>query len=107
MKLSQVRPCDNCGKPIAPIFYVIRTSIAVFNANATNEMLGLARMFHGSLALAETLGSQPEAVTVGSDQDHHLQDEIFLCQDCYVSNVNIAVLVEKVSSNKVYESGNE
>ena len=96
MRLSEIRPCDNCGKPIAPIFYVVRTSIAVFNTNATNEILGLARMIGGSIALAEAMGSQLEAVKIGGETDSHLWDEIFLCNDCHVSNVNLAVLAEKI-----------
>jgi len=97
MKLSEIRPCDNCGGAIVPIFYVVRTSIAVFNADATNEMLGLSRMFCGSLALAETMGSQPEAVKIGGEENKELWVEVFLCQDCYVgSNVNLALLAEKI-----------
>lgn len=99
MKLSQLRPCDNCGGPIAPIFYVVRTSIAVFNANATNENLGLMQMFQGSLVLAETMSSQPDAVKIGGEEDKKLWTEIYLCQHCYIDNVNLAVLGEKVEKH--------
>ena len=105
MKLSEIRPCDNCGGVIVPIFYVVRTSIAVFNADATNEMLGLARMFRGSLALAETMGSQPEAVKIGGEENKELWVEIYLCQDCYVRNVNLAVLAEKIGKQDEESDG--
>src|SRR3990172_1147169 len=45
MKLSQIRPCDNCGRKIAPSFYVARFSIALFNPRATNEVLGMTHTF--------------------------------------------------------------
>jgi len=96
MKLSEIRPCDNCGGPLVPIFYVVRSSIAVFNPDATNEMLGLTRMFHGSLALAEIMGSKPDAVKIGGDEEENLLIEIYLCQACYIGDVNLALLAEKI-----------
>lgn len=96
MKLSQLRPCDRCGGGISPIFYVVRTSIAVFNAGATNEMLGLTQMFNGSLAIAEAIGSQVHAVKIGGEENKDLWVEIYLCQHCYIDDVNLALLAEKI-----------
>lgn len=98
MKLSEVRPCDNCGSPIFPVFYVVRTSLAVFNVDATNENLGLMRMLRGSLALAEVMSSEPEAVKIGGEEDKQLWAEIYLCQSCYVGDVNVALLAEKIAA---------
>jgi len=105
MKLSELRPCDNCGGPIVPIFYVVRSSIAVFNADATNQNLGLMKMFRGSLALAETMSSQPEIVKIGGDEDKQLWVEIYLCQNCYIGDVNLALLAEKIGKQDEESEG--
>ena len=101
MKLSQIRPCDNCGGPIAPIFQVIRTSVALFNPQAANQMLGMTQMFGGTrtgLAIAEVMGPNPEVVKIAMDEKEFagLKTEIFLCQKCFIADVNIAMLSEKV-----------
>lgn len=98
MKLSEIRPCDNCGGQIVPIFYVVRTSIAVFNADATNQNLGLMRMLRDSLPLAEAFSSEPDAIKIGGEEDKQLWVDIILCQDCYVSDVNLALLAEKIAN---------
>lgn len=97
MKLSEIRPCDNCGGPITPHFYVVRMSIALFNPKATNQVLGMAQYFGGHLALAELFSPHEDVVTVAMDEKEHkvLQTELFLCQDCYLRPVNLAELAEK------------
>lgn len=107
MKLSEVRPCDNCGGPIVPIFYVVRTSIAVFNPDTVNQNLGLMRMFRGSLALAETFSSDVEAVKIGGDEDKRLWADIILCQNCYVGDVILALLAEKIADKQAGEDDHE
>lgn len=104
MKLSELRPCDHCGGPVIPIFYVVKASIAVFNANATNENLGLMRMLGGSLSLAEVMSSEPEAVKIGGEEDKQLWTEIILCQNCYCSDMNLAVLAEQISARNAYDT---
>jgi len=105
MKLSQIRPCDHCCGAIVPIFFVVWTSFAVFNADATNEMLGLARMFQGSLALAEVMGSLPEAVKIGGEENKELWVEVYLCQNCYIGDVNLALLAEKIGKQNDESDG--
>lgn len=107
MKLSNLRPCDNCGGKIAPLFYVVRTSIAVINPDAANETLGLTQMFRGSLSLAEAFSSKPDAVKIGGDENKELMSEIFLCQNCYFGDVNVAVLVEKIAIQKRIKDEND
>lgn len=98
MKLSEIRPCDKCGGPIAPIFQVVRMSIAVFDPAAVNQTLGIHRMFGGkALRLAEAMSPQPECVTVGSDKEPELETLLLLCQSCYCDDINLAVLAEKVT----------
>lgn len=93
MKLSELRPCDKCGGKIAPVFYVVRVSLAVVTP-AANTTLGLNQMFHGNLALAEVFTSEPHPVKVAGDEDLNLMTELFICQNCYVGEVNLAMLAE-------------
>lgn len=80
MKLSEIRPCDNCKGPLVPIFRIVKVSVAGFDMGATNETLGLNMMFGGNvLRLAEVLGARAEeAIKIIEDEV-----EIFLCNDCY------------------------
>ncbi|MBP8055166.1 MAG: hypothetical protein KA314_04960 [Chloroflexi bacterium] len=94
MKLSELRPCDQCRGKLAPIFYVVRVSLAVIKADAANATLGLMQMFRGNLGLAEAFSPQPNAITVAGDEEPKLWTELFLCQDCYVGEVNLAMLAE-------------
>lgn len=96
MKLSDLRPCDNCGGKIAPQFYVVRFSLALINADVANQTLGLTQMLGGSLALAEVFASGKDAVIIAGEKDKTLLDEIYLCSDCYCGDVNLAMLAEKV-----------
>lgn len=108
MKLSEIRPCDNCGGKIVPMFYVVRFSVAMFAPRATNEMLGLTQMFGGSLQLAEVMGADPEAVKIAGDEEPALWTDLLICQDCFmgisrdgsrvIKPLNLALLAEKVSA---------
>jgi len=103
MRLSDLRPCDKCGGKIAPSFYVLRFSIALFNRNATNQVLGMAQVMVGNLGLAEMFSpDSDDAVTVAMDSKQHkiLMDEVFLCQSCYMRPINLAELAEKVNTRK-------
>lgn len=95
MKLSEIRPCDNCGGKVAPQFYLVRGTLALFSPQAANATLGLTQMFGGALALAEAMSPDPEVVKLASDHDKSLQSELFLCQTCYMGDVNLALLNDK------------
>ena len=79
MKLSDVRPCDVCGGKVSPLFYVLRVSQAIFNAQAANEVLGLTTMVGGSLDLAEAMAPQPEVIMVLGDEVPALMTEFVVC----------------------------
>src|SRR3990172_12388495 len=97
MKLSQLRPYDVCGGKIAPSFYVIRLSFALFKPRTTNEVLGLTQFFQGSLGLAEVFAPDQDVVVVAMD-DKELQElthEFFVCQNCYIQPIDFPMLVER------------
>lgn len=96
MKLSEVRPCDNCGGKIAPVFYVVRFSIAAFNVLETNRALGLTQYFGGSIALGEMF-TDTNVMEVAMDEKefHDAVVELFLCTSCQATPVNLTELAEK------------
>jgi hypothetical protein len=98
MKLSEIRPCDNCGKPIAPMFYVVRFSVAMFDAKAVNATMGLAQMFGGQLGIAEAMTSRPDAVSVAMDKQPDLMTELLICNDCFLmKDLSLPALMERVN----------
>ena len=52
-------------------------------------------MFGGALALAEAMSPDPEVVKIAGEFDKSLWNELFLCQKCYMGDVNIALLNDK------------
>jgi hypothetical protein len=84
LKLSELRPCDNCGGAIAPTFYVVDSAIAIFG-RGTQETLGLAVQFGGltrpgALAIAEAMGpSADKAIEIVDG----LRQRYFVCRDCF------------------------
>jgi len=105
MKISELRPCDNCGKAISPTFYVVRFSLAVINYGALSENIGLMTMFGGSISMAETFTSQPEVVTVTGDKHKSLEVEAYICTDCFVQDVNLAHLQSLVEARQNKKAG--
>jgi len=92
MKLSDLRPCDSCGGKIAPIFYIVKSNIALIDARAANRILGLNQMFGGGApGLAKVFSPDGDEVTKG---DPKLETELFLCATCYCERLCIAQLVE-------------
>jgi len=101
MKLSDVRPCDNCGGPIAPIFYAISITHALFDQSKTNMVLGLNNMFGGAaLPLAEAM-SGAEPVVKLSEKDKEMETEIFLCSNCCIGQaVDLGKLMQAAWDRK-------
>lgn len=100
MKLSELRPCDNCGQKIAPLFYVARVSQAMVMP-AANQVLGMTQYFNGNLALAEMFAPEDEVVKVFGEEKKELMDELLLCSDCACEKyLNLLVLVEKRNQAK-------
>jgi hypothetical protein len=94
MKLSELKPCDNCGKIPQAISYILRSSMIFPNPTAARQTLGLATIFGGNLGLAEIFSPEPEVMKIAGDENPELWNEILLCQNCYMSAINIAEIVE-------------
>lgn len=88
MNLSELRPCDHCGKHVAPIFFRLTVEQHVINQNAVREYAGLATMF-GSAPLADVFGSYGNRATEPASKA-----ELLLCTACFCSDHGVAVAWE-------------
>ncbi len=101
MKLSQLRPCDCCGGKIAPIFNVVRISMAVMNQQAISREIGMAQICGGHLGLASIIGANEDVVKIAGDEDSKLMTELYICNDCmFLKPVNLAELMEQETARK-------
>jgi hypothetical protein len=103
MKLSELRPCDNCGGRIIGaerrFFFVVRVSQAMVNEKAMRSTGGLLQMFGGiqnpgALSVAEVFSPDDEVVRILSDEMPEAQTELILCMECLGKEVNLMALVE-------------
>ena len=96
-KLTELRPCDNCGGSITPVFYKVEIQTSGIDLQATRRNLGLAAFFGGGgagLALASAMGDGDEVVKhVGEPV------QLVLCTNCYcgisAEPCNLAVLADQ------------
>jgi hypothetical protein len=100
MKPEGLRPCDQCAGKIAPIFYVVRVSMAMVNARAVNALMGTALVLGGSaeaLAIARHMSPCEEIATVFGEENPELWHELLLCQKCEMSvgGVPLAAIMAK------------
>ena len=98
MKASELRPCDNCGGPLVPAPYRVRISQGMFNARATNTVMGLTQHFRGHLGLAEVFAPEPEVLLFFEDKEPALCTELLLCQECVtMKDLSLALLMERLA----------
>ncbi len=99
MKLSQMRPCDGCGKDLKPRFYVMAMSLAAVDEAAAIATFGKNRISVRAgveLAMLEAQSPDPEIVKLAGSFDPKLWWELFLCVRCWSrSKLSLAQLVEK------------
>ncbi len=110
-KLTDLRPCDNCTKPIGQIFYVVRFSLAVVNARAVNQMLGMHHFFGGKAGMPLIENFAPEMAqgfTIAMDEKDSaaLGTEAFLCNICMMEPIDLQMLSERINERK-RASGND
>jgi hypothetical protein len=92
MKLSQLKPCRDCGGPLGQIFYVMRWSMALVSPQAARGVLGTAMamgapLSYGSLQVAEALAPDAEAVKIAGDEMPEGWTSVNVCQDCWIKRV--------------------
>lgn len=99
MKVSELRPCDNCGGPIAPAFYRVKVTQALINADAVNEFLGMHLFFGGraSAALVENFAPKSnDAALIFGDKDPQLETTLLLCQGCAIgASIDLGLLLSR------------
>lgn len=102
--LLDLRPCDNCGGPVGTLFYVVRSSLAVVNAQTVNQFAGMHQFFGGKAAAALVENFVPGvgiAVTVAGDQDPALMTELVICHSCHFGQpIDLPLLIERVNERR-------
>ena len=106
MKLTELRPCDNCNGPLkGGLFYIVRFSLAIIKREAVNEFFGMHQFFGGRAptALVENFApAAADAVTIAMDDDEfkQLMNELFVCNDCYMTPLDLPLLAERRASKE-------
>lgn len=89
MKFSDLRPCDKCGKKIAPIFYTISMQQEMVDHKVVGQFMGMNMIFGDVPAVALAMIPDDEAT-------YTLQvANVIVCQECFLSNSFNAWLLEK------------
>ena len=101
MEIRDLRPCDNCGGPIRPAFYVLDVSQALIHGKNIQNLMGMSMMMDGHTALAEMFIPDTTGAIVMGDEEPELKTRIILCQNCYMGGPDfdgkiwLPALVEK------------
>jgi hypothetical protein len=91
-----LRPCDSCGGPIAPVFFVVRVSQALINEPVVNRFIGMAHFFGGNVGISSVFDPGDDAFVIMGDKNKELMNEVFICNRCMFEKFSdLFVLVEK------------
>lgn len=108
MKMSELKPCANCGGPLLlermGTWHVLRSTQAMVSPQAANALMGLAKMFGGAVSLAEAFAPGDPVLIVG-DREPSTVDEYHLCFECFCKPICLAEIQERVNRDK--ETGDE
>lgn len=93
MRLSELRPCDNCGGKLVPHFYILKYSLVLINQREANVTLAMAENF-GSLEIAEVMTPGRE-IKIAGEENAELWSKLFICQNCFMRPLNLAEVAER------------
>lgn len=84
LKTHELRPCENCGGAIAPVFYRMTISFRQLGIDyqAANAVLGTAQVFGGNLAMGRIMSPDQDATF---ELGYKIDKDYFLCQSCVTS----------------------
>jgi hypothetical protein len=94
MKLSEIRPCDQCQRPLRTGAYAIDMSLLIVNPAKAAQAIGLGLLV-GSMELADVMGSPDDVIVVAGDKEPSLRTRLLICQDCALEPLDLALLLEK------------
>lgn len=82
VRTSDLKPCDNCGGSIVPIFYRIEVKFrqVAIDLTAVNQVLGMAQIFNGNLQLGSLMSPNQDVLI--ELPGYRIDKDIWLCQNC-------------------------
>jgi len=116
MKLTELRPCDNCGGKLTGEvgrniqFYVLQVSMAILNPRAINQVLGMNLYFQNkSLPVAEMFVPEADdAVELLADQKGlGGWAKLFICFDCAIGSKQLNLLAAMENFDRSKEQDQE
>ena len=90
LKMNELRPCDSCSGPIAPLFYRVKVERTGILLRDVQREMGLAQYLGGNLQLAQVMGTNPDTTKAIESPV-----EIFLCANCACQQNSLAMFVEQ------------
>ena len=92
MKLSELRRCDGCGGPVAPLFYVVRLAAASVSKDTGLTADGHAKVFAG------------EDGSLGGAAEPPYERTLLICHQCVLfRQVNLGEMLEARSHERERE----
>ena len=81
IKTTDLRPCDNCGGPIAPFFYRLEIKFRqlMVDYSAVNQ-LGTAAILGGNIGLGAIMS--PDRDVLIEMPGYRIDKELWLCINC-------------------------
>lgn len=96
---EDLTPCSNCDKPFThPLLHIVDINLGIVDQRAVRERVGLTTML-GSAEIARVMGAYGDGV-VRINTDERLKTRLLLCVECFSSDLNLAVIREKLSAAK-------
>lgn len=105
MDITEIRPCDNCGGPIRPVFVVLDESQAIMHGRNIQSFIGLSMQLDMNFKLAQMFSPDTQAAVVAGDEKPALKTRAILCQPCYLGidpdkpDIYLPALFEKARDN--------
>lgn len=79
---TRIKPCEKCGGPIGPIFYIVKVAGAVVNYDAVNRLGGITQYLQGHEKLAAMFVPDETLEEIIQGNDANKWPERVLCHLC-------------------------
>lgn len=89
IRMQDLQTCADCGGSINPFFYRVTVEHCGIDQRNTRRQMGIVDFLGGNMGLAEVFFTDDTGARVVGGET------IFLCQGCYLKNMDLVGAVEK------------